>query len=63
LKTKLINRCRRIAGSAGGNSSMDVSSFISSEEEETLAEIAEKLEISSRDSRPGLRREIQHGFR
>ena len=62
LKTKIINRCRRIAGSAGGNSSMDVSSFISPEEEETLAEIADMLNITVRDGRPGLRRETQHGF-
>lgn len=63
LKTKIINRCRRIAGSAGGNSSMDISSFISPEEEETLAEIAETLDIRLRDGRPGLRLETQHGFR
>lgn len=63
LKTRLINRCRRIAESAGGNSSMDVSSFVSPEEEETLAEIAETLDISVRDGRPGLRRKTQHGFR
>ena len=63
IKTKIINRCRRIAGSAGGNSSMDVSSFISPEEEETLSEIAQKLDISVRDGRPGLRRETQYSFR
>ncbi len=62
LKTKIINRCRRIAGSAGGNSSMDVSSFVSPEEEETLAEIAETLDISVQDGRPGLRRETHHSF-
>jgi len=51
LKTKIMNRCRRIAGSAGGNHSMDVSSFVSSEEEETLREIAEKLDIRVQDGR------------
>lgn len=55
LKTKIMNRCRRIAESAGGNSSMDVSSFISPEEEETLVEIAETLDIRVRDGRRGLR--------
>jgi len=63
MKTKIINRCHRIAGSAGGNHSMDVSSFISPEEEETLLEIAERLDISVGDGRPGLRREAHHGAR
>lgn len=63
LKTKIIDRCRRVAESAGGNSSMDVSSFMSTEEEETLQDIAERLDISLRNGRLGLRRKTQHGFR
>ncbi len=63
MKTKIINRCHRIAGSAGGNHSMDVSSFISPEEDETLVEIAERLDIRVRDGRPGLRGETLPGIR
>ncbi len=63
MKTKIFNRCREIAESAGGNSSMDVSSFMSTEEEETLLEIAERLDISLRTARRDPQRKTQNDFR
>lgn len=47
LKVKIIKRCQNVAASAGGNSKMDVSAFISAEERRTLTEISEKLNIAS----------------
>lgn len=42
---KIISRCRRVAESAGGNSEMDVSAFVSPEERQVLAEISESLNL------------------
>lgn len=47
LKAKIVKRCQNVAASAGGNSAMDVSAFISAEERRTLTEISEKLNIAS----------------
>ncbi len=40
---KLVNRCRRVAGSAGGNSTMDIDNFTSPEESEVLARLVAEL--------------------
>ena len=40
---KLVNRCRRVAASAGGNSTMDIDNFTSPEESEVLARLVAEL--------------------
>lgn len=42
-RSKLVNRCKKIAAEAGGNSAMDVDKFISREEREVLARLASEL--------------------
>lgn len=53
LKAKIIKRCRNIADSAGGNSAMDVSAFTSAEEQRTLEQISEALNINLPKTRGG----------
>ena len=54
LAAKIYKRCRSVAESAGGNSAMDVSAFISPEEQQTLSEIGEALGIRQPDDRKGI---------
>jgi len=47
---KLVNRCRRVAASAGGKSLMDIEHHISPEERETLDEISAMMNYRPRTS-------------
>ena len=42
-RSKLVERCRKIAAAAGGNSTMDVNNFTSPEEREVLERFAREL--------------------
>ena len=50
-RSKLINRCRRIAAAAGGNSVMDIDKSVSPEERAVLARFA--LELDFREDSTG----------
>ncbi len=54
-RSKLINRCRRIAAAAGGNSVMDLDKTVSPEEREVLARLASELNFRE-DSTGGIER-------